>query len=136
MNDVISNSQSAFIIKGRQVIDGILMADECVDSWKKSVAPRLVCKIDLEKAFDIIDRDFLKLVLIKKCLGPKWINWMMGCVTHPWFSILLNGTSKGFFYASRGLRQGDLLSPFFFLVADSLWLFFCMLFIQIWYMAS
>lgn len=45
----------------------------------------------------------------------------MGCVTHPWFSTLINSTSKGFFYASHGIRQGDLLSFFlFFLVADSL----------------
>lgn len=57
----------------------------------------------------------------KKGFGSKWINLMMGCVTHPWYSIMHNGTSKGFFCVSRGFRQGDPLSHFLFsLVVDSL----------------
>lgn len=45
----------------------------------------------------------------KKVLGERWLKWMEGCVVDPFFSILVNGTSKGFFKSSRGLRQGDSL---------------------------
>lgn len=54
MTHVVSNTQGAFI-QGKQIIDGILVANECVDSWKKSGSSSLVCKIDLEKAFDMVD---------------------------------------------------------------------------------
>lgn len=81
----------------------------------------VVCKLDMEKAYDRVDWDFLFWFLRNKGLGDKWISWMEGCITDTYFSILLNGTSKGFFKALRGLRQGNPLSPFLFtLVVDDL----------------
>lgn len=56
-----------------------------------------------------------------KGFGVRWVNWMKRCVESPYFSILINGTSKGFFKSSRGLWQGDHLSPLSFSsVADGL----------------
>jgi len=73
------------------------------------------------KAYDCVDWDFLFWVLLKEGFGDRCILWMKGCIMESFFSILINGTSKGFFKAARGLRQGDSLSPFLFsLVADGL----------------
>lgn len=87
----------------------------------RNLVPGLVCKIDFEKAYDRVDWDFLIWVLRQKGFGERWISWISGCLDHPHFSILINGTSKGFFDSSKGIRQGDSLSPFLFtLVADAL----------------
>lgn len=106
-------------MKGRQITDGILVANELIDGWKRRRKPGLVCKIDLEKAYDKVDWGFLRWTMQKKGFGNKWINWIMGCLDHPHFSVMIIGSSKGFFPSSRGLRQGDPLSPFLFtLVVD------------------
>lgn len=114
---VVDSNQGAFV-KGRQIMDGILIASECVDGLKKAEKLGLVCKIDLEKDYDRVDWVFLRWVLLKKGFGEKWIGWIMGCLGHPHFSILLNGTSKGFFSSPPDIRQGDLLSHFLFTLVE------------------
>lgn len=74
-------------------------------------------KLDLEKAYDYTDWDFLGYVMARKTFGSLWRKWISRCLSTAHFSILLNGTPKGFFSASRGLRQGDPLSPFLFTMA-------------------
>ena len=64
-------------------------------------------------ANDHVDWFFLDHVLENKGFNPKWRSWMRGCLSSTSFAILLNGSAKGWVEASRGLRQGDPLCPFF-----------------------
>jgi hypothetical protein len=67
LEKVISKSQSAFV-NGRQILDPILIANECLDSRLRSGEPGVMCKMDLEKAYDHVNWDFLFV-----CTEEMWI---------------------------------------------------------------
>ena len=98
-------------------MDAILIANECVDSRIRNEEPGILCKLDIQKAFDHMNWIFLFRSMMKMGFGEKWANWICYCISTIKFSILFNGSPTGFFSSQRRLRQGDPLSPFLFIIA-------------------
>lgn len=78
MGRLISNTQSAFV-KGRYILDGVLIANEVVDFIRKKKKSGLIFKVDFEKAYNSVEWSFLLESLEKMGFGCKWVKWIKGC---------------------------------------------------------
>lgn len=116
LQKVISESQSAFL-PSRNIADGILISNEAIDEAQSQHRGLVIFKVDFEKAFDSVQWSFLDHMLLKLGFCSKWRGWIQECISTATISILVNGSPTKEFPLSRGLRQGDPLSPLLFLVA-------------------
>ena len=112
---VVSDTQSAFV-KGKQILDGILIANEVVDEAKRENKELFMFKVDFEKAYDSVDLNYLDMVMGHMNFPILWRKWINECVGTTKASVLVNGCPTDEFSIERGLRQGDPLSPFLFLL--------------------
>lgn len=117
MPNLIGPSQASFI-PGRLSTDNIVVVQEVVHSKRRKKGRKgwMLLKLDLEKAYDRIRWDFLEDTLYAAKLPQIWATWIMECVTNPGMSLLWNGVRTKAFTPQRGLRQGNPLSPYLFVL--------------------
>jgi hypothetical protein len=116
--DYIDPAQQAFI-EGRRISDNIIIAQEithtfALKSWKHLA---FMLKIDLAKAFDPIEWNFIVSALARKGLHAHFINLIHACISSPSFCVIINGQASQRFKSNRGIRQGCPLSPYLFVFA-------------------
>ncbi|XP_047264372.1 secreted RxLR effector protein 78-like [Capsicum annuum] len=113
---MVDEHQMAFL-RGRKMMDASLLPNELVDSRVKQKKPGILCKLDIEKAYDHVNWNFLLKILEDTGFSSTWISWIRFCISNVKCSLIINGKAEGFFQSYRGLRQGDPMPPFLFLIA-------------------
>ncbi|GKE10802.1 putative RNA-directed DNA polymerase, eukaryota, reverse transcriptase zinc-binding domain protein, partial [Tanacetum coccineum] len=115
IDKLISQEQTTFI-KGRQILDGPLILSELIEWYKKRKKKMLLFKVDFEKAFDTVSWKYLDFMLHSLGFGLTWRSWIKACLESSRTSVLINDGPTSKFNVRRGLRQGDSLSPFLFII--------------------
>ena len=109
MHDLISENHTTFLV-GRQIIDGFLVANKVVHSLKRGRVSSLIFKVNVYKASDSMQWDYLEQVMRHMSVGEKWINLINTCISTVKLSVLINGShSKEFLIGRRFVK----VTPFF-----------------------
>ncbi|XP_058762737.1 secreted RxLR effector protein 78-like [Vicia villosa] len=115
VGNLVSRNQSAFI-EGRNIADGVLVVNEVLDFAKREKRSCVVLKVDFEKAYDRVSWNFVRNIFKRMAFGDRWMRWMECCIFNNSISVLVNGSATKEFKVEKGLRQGDPLSPFVFVL--------------------
>nr|GEV50238.1 RNA-directed DNA polymerase, eukaryota [Tanacetum cinerariifolium] len=124
LGDIVNEVQSTFIAD-RKILDGPFILNEVLQWCKIKKKQSLIFKVDFEKSYDSVRWDFLDDVLKKFGFGNKWCDWIQTCLKSSRGFIMINGSPTKEFQFCKGLKQGDPLSLFLFiLIMESLHLSF------------
>jgi len=118
LHKLVSDNQSAFLA-GRAIADNVLITHETLHFLKTSGAIKncsMAVKTDMSKAYDRVEWSFIKAVLQRMGFASCWIDWILECTSTVTYSFLINSQPLEKVVPSRGIRQGDPLSPYIFIL--------------------
>ena len=115
---IISENLSAFLCE-RLITNNVLVAFKLkyyLEHKREGKEGFVAIKLDMSKTYDRVEWGFIKQVMEKMGFHKKWINLIMHCITTVSYSVLINGVAYGSIIPTKGLRQGDPISPYIFLL--------------------
>lgn len=107
LSHLVNPVQSAFI-ENRVILHNIFLYHDILKHYKRKNQPaRCTVKFDLKKAYDSLNWEFIKELLVGMNFPQQFVNWIMVCITTPSFPLSFNGGLCGFFQGKKGLRRRE-----------------------------